>query len=228
MCTQLSFKRPSRARCGARYRAHPPPGCVKEPVSRAACGRRRLLRRALPPVLFHLVAGCVPDGVGDRERAVPPGKLPAFVESAGEGGSVEGVEVLEDVGPRVQPGVEHRDAGHAAAELLPEVHEEEAGGRAGGPCLEACEEEMEVRPAGAFAVFGAQGPEHLSEVFPEMAGGAAQEGEPGVVALSFRQALGLEGERAENQIARLIHRACGMTNLKHLFLKMRAQSLKQI
>ena len=29
-----------------------------------------------------------------------------------------------------------------------------------------------------------------------------------------------------NRTARLIHRACGMTNLKHLFLKMRAQSLK--
>lgn len=35
-------------------------------------------------------------------------------------------------------------------------------------------------------------------------------------------------EAFNNQIARLIHRACGMTNLKHLFLKMRAQSLKQI
>jgi transposase len=35
-------------------------------------------------------------------------------------------------------------------------------------------------------------------------------------------------ESFNNQIARLIHRACGMTNLKHLFLKMRAQSLKQI
>ncbi len=35
-------------------------------------------------------------------------------------------------------------------------------------------------------------------------------------------------ESFNNQIARVIHRACGMTNLKHLFLKMRAQSLKQI
>lgn len=35
-------------------------------------------------------------------------------------------------------------------------------------------------------------------------------------------------EAFNNQIARLIHRACGMTNLQHLFLKMRAQSLKQI
>lgn len=35
-------------------------------------------------------------------------------------------------------------------------------------------------------------------------------------------------ESFNNEIARLIHRACGMTNLKHLFLKMRAQSLKQI
>lgn len=35
-------------------------------------------------------------------------------------------------------------------------------------------------------------------------------------------------EAFNNQIARLIHRACGMTNLKHLFLKMRDQSLKQI
>ena len=35
-------------------------------------------------------------------------------------------------------------------------------------------------------------------------------------------------ESFNNQIARLIHRACGMTKLKHLFLKMRAQSLKQI
>jgi len=35
-------------------------------------------------------------------------------------------------------------------------------------------------------------------------------------------------EAFNNQIARVIHRACGMTNLKHLFLKMRAQSLKQI
>lgn len=35
-------------------------------------------------------------------------------------------------------------------------------------------------------------------------------------------------ESFNNQIARLIHRACGMTNLRHLFLKMRAQSLKQI
>ena len=35
-------------------------------------------------------------------------------------------------------------------------------------------------------------------------------------------------EAFNNQIARLIHRACGMTNLRHLFLKMRAQSLKQI
>lgn len=34
-------------------------------------------------------------------------------------------------------------------------------------------------------------------------------------------------ESFNNQIARLIHRACGMTNLGHLFLKMRAQSLKQ-
>ena len=31
----------------------------------------------------------------------------------------------------------------------------------------------------------------------------------------------------DDQIARLIHPACGMTNLKYLFLKMRAQSLKQ-
>jgi transposase len=35
-------------------------------------------------------------------------------------------------------------------------------------------------------------------------------------------------ESFNNQIARLIHRACGMTNLRHLFLKMRAQSIKQI
>lgn len=35
-------------------------------------------------------------------------------------------------------------------------------------------------------------------------------------------------EAFNNQIARLIRRACGMTNLRHLFLKMRAQSLKQI
>ncbi|MDQ8191970.1 ISL3 family transposase [Roseibacillus persicicus] len=35
-------------------------------------------------------------------------------------------------------------------------------------------------------------------------------------------------ESFNNQIARLIHRAYGMTNLKHLFLKMRAQSLQQI
>ena len=35
-------------------------------------------------------------------------------------------------------------------------------------------------------------------------------------------------EAFNNQIARVIHRACGMTNLRHLFLKMRAQSLKQI
>lgn len=35
-------------------------------------------------------------------------------------------------------------------------------------------------------------------------------------------------ESFNNQIARLIHRACGMSNLKHLFLKMRAQSLQQI
>jgi transposase len=35
-------------------------------------------------------------------------------------------------------------------------------------------------------------------------------------------------EAFNNQIARLIHRACGMTNLRHLFLKMRAQSIQQI
>ncbi len=35
-------------------------------------------------------------------------------------------------------------------------------------------------------------------------------------------------ESFNNQIAGLIHRACGMTYLKHLFLKMRAQSLQQI
>ena len=35
-------------------------------------------------------------------------------------------------------------------------------------------------------------------------------------------------EAFNNQIARVIHRACGMTNLRQLFLKMRAQSLKQI
>ena len=30
-----------------------------------------------------------------------------------------------------------------------------------------------------------------------------------------------------NQIARVLHRACGMTNLHHLFLKMEAQSITQ-
>lgn len=35
-------------------------------------------------------------------------------------------------------------------------------------------------------------------------------------------------EAFNNQIARLIHPACGMTNLQHLFLQMRASSLKQI
>lgn len=35
-------------------------------------------------------------------------------------------------------------------------------------------------------------------------------------------------ESFNNQIARVIHRACGVTNIDHLFLKMRAQSLKQI
>ena len=35
-------------------------------------------------------------------------------------------------------------------------------------------------------------------------------------------------ESFNNQIARLIHLASGMTNLRHLFLKMRAQSIKQI
>ena len=35
-------------------------------------------------------------------------------------------------------------------------------------------------------------------------------------------------ESFNNQIARLIHRACGMSNLTHLFLKMRAQSLQRI
>ena len=35
-------------------------------------------------------------------------------------------------------------------------------------------------------------------------------------------------EAFNNQVARVIHRACGMSNLRHLFLKMRAQSLKQI
>ncbi len=34
-------------------------------------------------------------------------------------------------------------------------------------------------------------------------------------------------ENFNNQIARLIHRACGMTNLRYLFLKIRAQSIKQ-
>jgi transposase len=35
-------------------------------------------------------------------------------------------------------------------------------------------------------------------------------------------------EALNNQIAHLIHRACGITNLSHLFLKIRSQSLKQI
>ncbi|GAA5482410.1 transposase [Haloferula sargassicola] len=35
-------------------------------------------------------------------------------------------------------------------------------------------------------------------------------------------------EAFNNQIARVIRRTCGMTNLRHLFVKMRAQSLKQI
>ena len=34
-------------------------------------------------------------------------------------------------------------------------------------------------------------------------------------------------EAFNNQIARLIHRSCGITNLDYLFLKMRAQSLQQ-
>jgi hypothetical protein len=59
------------------------------------------------------------------------------VITAREGGIAEGVEILEDVCPRVQPGVEHRDTGHAAAELLPEVHQEEAGGRVGRVPVEA-------------------------------------------------------------------------------------------
>ena len=35
-------------------------------------------------------------------------------------------------------------------------------------------------------------------------------------------------ESFNNQIARVIHRACGMTDLDYLTLKMRAQSLQQI
>ena len=34
-------------------------------------------------------------------------------------------------------------------------------------------------------------------------------------------------EAFNNQIARLIHRSCGVTNLDYLFLKLRAQSLQQ-
>jgi transposase len=51
---------------------------------------------------------------------------------------------------------------------------------------------------------------------------------PAVIAFFKHRITSGRIEAFNNQIARLIHRACGMTNLKHLFLKMRAQSLKQI
>lgn len=169
----------------------------KEPISRAACGRRRLLRRALPLVESHLVAHGIPDGIGDRELAVAPGKLSALVKAAREGGIVEALKVLENVSPRVQSGIEHRDAGHATAELLPTVHQEEAGGGAGGLGLEACEKEMKMSAARAFAVLGAQGPEQLRKIPFKASSGAAQERIPSVVSLAFGQALTLESERAE-------------------------------
>lgn len=51
---------------------------------------------------------------------------------------------------------------------------------------------------------------------------------PAITALFKHRITTGKIESSNSQIARLIHRACGMTNLRHLFLKMRAQSIKQI
>ena len=67
----------------------------KEPVFKCHLWTMALLKRALPSVRFPPGAHGVPDGIGDHELAVPPGKLPAFVVSASEGGIIEALEILE-------------------------------------------------------------------------------------------------------------------------------------
>jgi len=78
--------------------------------------------------VLYLALDGAQDRVGDREPAVRPVELARLVEAARERGIRVAVKLLGDVVPRAQSGVEHADACHAAAELLPQVHQVEAGG----------------------------------------------------------------------------------------------------
>ena len=180
---------------------------MRDALPRASASDERLEEpyfqvRAVEPdalaecALSRLFFGLFPDRMSDRELAGLAAEPGGLIETAAKGSIIE-CQVFEDVSPPIQTGIKHRDARHAAPQLLPLVHEPEAGGGVDAASIEASQKKVKMESAEHFALFIAEHPQKAFEGDAGVPGALSQEGVPHVVTLAPGKLHGSESERSE-------------------------------